>query len=322
MLVRPALATLAVLLSLTAAPLHAQTYPDRPIKIIVPSGPGGGYDLLARTLGPKLSDRLKQSIVVENRTGAGTLVGTQAAAAAPADGYTLVIGGPSNIVFNSALYKKAAYTPADFVPITLIINYPYMLITRADLPYASLAQFVAAARAEPGKFTMATAGVGTGQHIAAASFLSVAKIDMPFVHYKSAQQPYPDLLGGRVDALFDTVASARQHVLAGKARGLAMASGARSSGLPDVPTGRELGMPGFELDAWTGVFAPAKTPAAAVQRLRAEIAQTMTDADFRTRMEGTGGQLMNLSPQETEQLVRSEAERWLPLIRQAGIAAD
>jgi tripartite-type tricarboxylate transporter receptor subunit TctC len=292
------------------------------VRIIVPSGAGGGYDVVGRALGRKLSEQMGESFVVENRVGAGTVVGTQVVATAAPDGHTLLVGGPSNIVFNAALFKKLSYQPADFATLSLVVNYPYTMVVRRDLPQSSLRDVVEAAKRSPGKLSIATAGAGSGQHLVAAALMKVTGIDLLVVHYKGAQQAYPDLLSGRVDLLFDTVASVRPQVDAGKAKLVTVASAQRSAMYPQVPTVREDGFPGMELDAWIGLFAPVKTPQPILERLRAEVDRASKAPDFRTQMEGTGGQMMNLSPRESEAFVRAELERWIPLIRQSGISAE
>jgi tripartite-type tricarboxylate transporter receptor subunit TctC len=307
---------------LLALPAYAQKYPDRPVRIIVPSAPGGGYDVVGRALARKLGEQMGGSFVVENRVGAGTVVGTQAAATASADGYTLLVGGPSNLVFNAALFRKLPYQPGDFTTLSLVVNFPYTLAVRKDMPQSSLKDLVEAARRSPGKLSVATAGAGSGQHLLAAAFMKTTGTDLLVVHYKGAQQAYPDLLSGRVDMLFDTVASVRAQVEAGKLKLVTLNSAQRSPMYPHLPTAREDGFPGIELDAWIGLFAPVKTPPAIVDRLRTETERAVRAADFRSQMESTGGQMMSLSPRESEAFVRAELERWIPLIREAGITAE
>ena len=318
------IATLLLLaLTLLQASAWAQKYPERPVRIIVPSGAGGGYDLMARAVARKLTEQLGESFFVENRVGAGTIVGTQAAATAAADGYTLLVGGPSNIVFNAGLYKNLPYDPArDFVAVNLVVTQPYALLARADIGHAALTTLIDAIKKAPGKLSVATAGAGTGQHLGAVFFMKTTNTDMLVVHYKSAQQVFPDLVAGRVDLTVDTLGSARPLIDAGKVKLVAMASAQRTPLYPQVPTVKESGYPDFAVESWIGLFAPAKTPAAMVDRLRVEIERTMKMADFRAQMEGNGAQMIALSGRDSETFVKSEIARWTPLIRQAGISAE
>jgi tripartite-type tricarboxylate transporter receptor subunit TctC len=203
---------------------QAQTaYPDRPVKIIVPIGPGGSYDLVGRQLADALSKRMGQAFVVENKPGAGTVVGTQAASQSEPDGYTLVVGGLSNMAFNSALYSKLAYDPRkDFVPVALIYKFGYVMVGRKDLPHAKLADIIAAAKANPGSISVATAGVGTGQHLVAAAFMKAAGVKFQEIPYKGSPPAFTDLLAGRIDLFFDSNAAGLPYVQSGQARGIAV----------------------------------------------------------------------------------------------------
>src|SRR6266436_7951262 len=246
--------SLAVLaLSLTGG-AKAQTYPDRPVRIIVPIGPGGASDIIGRLLANKLSEQLGQTFFVENRTGGGTLVGTQAAAAAPADGYTLVVGGLSNIVFNFALYQKVPYEPDDFVPVALVYTFPYVMVARNDLPQKDLAEIISYGRQSPGKLTIAHPGSGSGQQIVAAAFMKLTRTTMVEVPYRSTQAAYPDLISGRVDLLFDSAAASLPYVTARKVRGVALLAPQRYSKVPDLPTMAEAGVPGLGIESWIGLF--------------------------------------------------------------------
>ena len=227
-------------LALGVAAARAQSsYPDRPVKIIVPIGPGGSYDLVGRHLADVLSKRTGQGFFVENKVGAGTVVGTVAAAQSEPDGYTLMIGGLSNMAFNSALYSKLGYDPLrDFVPVALVYKFGYVMVGRKDLPQRGLADIVAAAKARPGSITVATAGVGTGQQLTAAAFMKAAGIKLLEVPYKGSPPAFTDLLAGRVDLFFDSIAAAMPYIQAGQARGIAVLSSKRSPLAPDVPTHR------------------------------------------------------------------------------------
>ena len=304
------------------ATAQAQTrYPDRPVKIIVPLGPGGSYDLVGRSLADVLSKRTGQSFFVENKPGAGTVVGTQAAAQSDADGHTLVVGGLSNMAFNSALYSKLAYDPLkDFVPVALIYRFGYVMVGRKDLPHAKLADIVAAAKANPGSITVATAGVGTGQHLVAAAFMKAAGVKFQEVPYKGSPPAFTDLLAGRIDLFFDSMAAGLPHVVSGQARGIAVLSSKRSPLAPDVPTLSEAGVPGIDVDSWLGIFAPAKTPPAIVAKLRGEIRAALPD--LKERFEKSGGEVWDMPSERLDGFVASEYQTWTKLIREAGIKLD
>jgi tripartite-type tricarboxylate transporter receptor subunit TctC len=316
-----AAAALAVLAGCNTVAQAQTNYPDRPVKIIVPIGPGGSYDLIGRQLADALSKRTGQSFFVENKPGAGTVAGTQAAAQSEPDGYTLLVGGLSNMAFNSALYSKLAYDPLkDFVPVALVYRFGYVMVGRKDLPQAKLADIVAAAKASPGAISVATAGVGTGQHLVAAAFMKVAGIKLQEVPYKGSPPAFTDLLAGRIDLFFDSVAAGLPYVQSGQARGIAVLSSKRSLLAPDVPTMAEAGLPGLAVDSWLGIFAPAKTPPEIVARLRGDIRAVLPD--LKERFEKGGGEAFDLPNDKLEAFVASEYENWTTLIREIGIKLD
>jgi tripartite-type tricarboxylate transporter receptor subunit TctC len=318
-----AIAVVSIVAVAAIAPIEAvraQTYPDHPVRIIVPIGPGGSYDLVGRLLANKLSEQFGQSFFVENRTGAGTLVGTQSAASAPADGYTLLIGGLSNIVFNFALYQKVPYEPDDFVPVALVYTFPYVMVTRNDLPQKSLPEIISYARQSPGKLTIAHAGSGSGQQIVGAAFMKLTGTTIVEVPYRTTQAAYPDLLAGRVDLLFDSAAAALPYVAAGKVRGVALLAQHRFPSLPNLPTMTEAGLPGLGVESWLGLFAPARTPRDVLARLRQET--RIAAADLKEQFEKTGGGLMQMPPADTDRFIKSEFDLWTKVIRDAGIKLD
>jgi tripartite-type tricarboxylate transporter receptor subunit TctC len=308
-------------LTLGAAAQAQTTYPDRPVKIIVPIGPGGSYDLVGRYLADALSKRMGQSFFVENKPGAGTVVGTQAAAQSEPDGYTLMVGGLSNMAFNSALYSKLAYDPLrDFVPVALIYRFGYVMVGRKDLPHTRLQDIVAAAKTNPGSISVATAGVGTGQHLVAAAFMKAAGVKMQEVPYKGSPPAFTDLLAGRIDLFFDSIAAGLPYVQSGQVRGIAVLSSRRSPLAPDVPTMSEAGVPGLDVDSWLGIFAPAKTPPEVIARLRGSIRASLPDLS--ERFEKSGGEVWDLPDERLDGFVMSEYENWTKLIREAGIKLD
>jgi len=309
-------------LALGAAEAPAQTgYPDRPVKIIVPIGPGGSYDLVGRHLADALSKRAGQSFFVENKPGAGTVVGTQAAAQSEPDGYTLLVGGLSNMAFNSALYSKLGYDPLrDLVPVALVYRFGYVMVGRKDLPQAKLQDIVAAAKANPGSISVATAGVGTGQHLVVAAFMKAAGVKLLEVPYKGSPPAFTDLLAGRIDLFFDSIAAGLPYVQSGQAKGIAVLSSRRSPLAPDVPTLSEAGVPGLDVDSWLGIFAPARTPPEVIARLRRDIRASLPD--LKERFEKSGGEAWDLADDRLEAFVASEHQSWTKLIQEAGIKLD
>jgi len=309
--------------SLAACAALAQDYPVKTVRIIVPSAPGGGYDVIGRLLAERFSQDLGQAFVVENRPGGGTLVGTQAAAAAAPDGYTLLVGGLANMAFNPGLHKEPRYHPAsDFAPVAMVGAFTYALVARKDLPLPDLAQVVAYARANPGKLTIATSGVGTGQHVSALLLKRFAGIELLEVLYKGAQPAYIDLLAGRVDLFFDNTTTARPFIADGRVRPLVTSGSVRDALLPDVPTAAEAGLHELVLDSWLGLFAPAKTPAGVIERLRTATLRALENTDVRRRLEANGWRILSMSPEETRAFVRREAEKWPAILRQAGIKPE
>ena len=222
-------------------------------------GPSGSYDILGRLVADQLSKRLNQSFVVENRPGGGTIVGTKGVIAAP-DGYTLLVGGLSNIVFNAGLYKNLPYDPLkDLVPVALVLNISYTLVGSPTSPYTSAKEIIAAAKANPGSIKLANAGVGTGQHVVGAAFQAITGTKMLEVPYRGSSLAFPDLLSGRVDLFFDSTPAAMPYIKSGQAKGIAILTSKRHRDMPDMPTMTESGVPGLEIDSWIGIFAPAKT---------------------------------------------------------------
>jgi tripartite-type tricarboxylate transporter receptor subunit TctC len=316
-------AALALAAAILAAPIPASAqapYPDRPIKIIVPQPPGGGFDTVARVLADRLGPALGQGFVVENRPGAGTLVGTEAAAKAPPDGYTLLLGALSNIALNPGLYAKLPYDPLkDFTPVGLAVTWSYTLVARKDLPYRDLAELIAFARANPEKITYASAGKGSGQHIAMAVTAQLAGVQLTHVPYRGAQAAYQDILGGRVDLFFDITSTAYAQVEAGSVRALAVSSGQRQAIHADVPNVAETGVAPLDMESWFGLFAPAATPPAILERLRAELDKAIAAPDVAALFAKTGGRVLKLTPAETELLIKRDIDRWTRLIEAAGL---
>lgn len=316
---RPVLALLGSL----ALPAWSQAYPSKPLRVIVPQPPGGGFDFVARALGERLGRQLGQSVVVENRPGSGTLVGTDAAAKAAPDGYTLLMGSVSNIALNMGLYSNLSYDSLrDFEPVGLAVSYSYTLMARKDLPLASLKDVVAYARANPGKLSYASAGNGSGQHVLAAALWHLAGVQLVHVPYRGAQAAYQDLLGGRVDLFFDLSSTARVQVDAGSVRALAVSGGERNPMHPAVPTILESGVAALDLESWFGYFVPSKTPADVQERLRSELTRVIATPELQDNFRKAGGKPLALSAEQTRALVRRDVERWSRLVREIGIKAE
>jgi tripartite-type tricarboxylate transporter receptor subunit TctC len=301
----------------------AQSFPSKALRVIVPQPPGGGFDTVARLLADRLSKQMGQSVVVENRPGSGTLVGTDAAAKAAPDGYTLLMGSVSNIALNMGLYKNLPYDSLrDFEPVGLAVSYSYTLVGRKDLPFNSLKDVVAYARANPDKLTYASGGNGSGQHVLAAVLWQVAGVKVVHVPYKGAQAAYQDLLGGRVDLFFDLSSTARPQVDAGTVKALAVSGAERNPMHPDVPTVTETGVAALELESWFGYFAPSKTPPEVLDKLRSDLAKVLAQPDLAEAFRRGGGKPMNLTVAQTRTLVQRDVQRWTRLIREADVQAE
>jgi len=304
-----------------AAASYGQSYPSRVVKVVVPQPPGGGFDAVARTMAEPFSQQLGQPVIVENRPGAGTIVGTDAVAKAEPDGYTLLLGASANLALNPGLYKKLPYDPKDFKVVGLAATFSYTLAARNDLPFNSLSEIVAHARANPGKLTYASGGNGTGQHIAAAATFHIAGVKLTHVPYKGAQAAYQDLLPGRVDMFFDNSATAKPHIDNGRVKAIAVSAPQRLAYHPQVPTVREAGVD-FEMVTWVGYFAHADTPAPVLARLRADFDKAVALPEVAAMLEKRGAFPVRMPVKDAEALVASDIEKWTKLIRSAGISAD
>ncbi len=313
----------AALALLGAAGAHAEDFPTRPITIVVPSTPGGGYDLVGRVMADAMVKQLGgKSVVVENKTGSGTLVGTQYAAAANPDGHTLMVGGLSNIVFNAALYKAPKYDRTDFTTIAMIGTNPYLMVARPDLPANNYQQLLALIKAQPEKITIGTAGSGTGQHIMAAAFLKAVDPRITVVPYRGAQPAYQDLMGGRIDLFLDAWPTVRPLLEGKRIKALFTTSSTRLAGAPEVPTVNEVGLPSMEVVNWYTLSAPAKTPAAAVAVLRKAAAEALKDPAAVGRLRSAGVDVTSISIEAADRLIKADYDKWTGFIRQASIVAD
>jgi len=314
---------LIVLACALSVPAAAQTFPNRPLRVVVPQPPGGGFDMVARTLSDPFATLLGQPVVVENRPGGGTVVGTDMVAKADADGYTVLLGASANLVLSAGLYGKLPYDPkSDFTPVGIAATFSYTLVARNDLPFNSLQEIVQYARANPGKLTYASGGNGSGQHICAALLWHGAGASVTHVPYKGAALAYQDLIPGRVDLFFDASSTARGHVEAGRVKAIAVSSPARLAYHPAVPTVRETGVLDFEMETWVGYFVRAGTPAPVLARLRADFERVAAMPETAAALEKRGARPVRVSAAEAESLLARDLDKWVQLIRAAGIRAD
>ncbi|RYY59198.1 MAG: tripartite tricarboxylate transporter substrate binding protein, partial [Comamonadaceae bacterium] len=281
----PRRAILAIALgAATLAPsLHADTWPAKPVTLVVPYPPGGSADILARSIGQKLGDRLGQTVIVENRAGAGTAIGAKAVAVAAPDGYTLLLGTVSSQAINPAMTKVGYDALKDFVAVSPVAAIPFVLVAHPSLPAANVGDVLAMARATPGKVSYASAGPGTSNHLAGELMASAAKVTLLHVPYKGSAPALNDVLGGHVPLMFDLLATALPNVQSGKLKALAVTSRQRTPLLPNVPTARESGLQDYEVTAWFGVFAPAATPAPVVARLNGDLTAVLQAPDMQKR---------------------------------------
>jgi len=297
-------------------------YPDRIVRLVVPFAPGGGTDVIARTLAQEMAKDLGVAVVVENKPGAGTIIGTQAVATSEPDGYTLLMGTFANAV-NPSLKAKLPYDPhRDFAPVALIARSFNIVVVNPRSPIRSISDLIAAAKADPAKLTYGTFGTGTSAHLAGELFKNLAKVNLTTVPYKGAAPAITDLIGGQIQVMFTTVASAASLIQAGQLRALAVASAERSPAFPDLPTVAEAGVPGYAAESWYGLFAPAKTPADVIDRLNKSAAAAVQSEAFKSLGVNEGLVMVARPPEEFQRYVRGEEERWRKLIQDAGIKIE
>jgi tripartite-type tricarboxylate transporter receptor subunit TctC len=313
----------AAALVLAAGAAQAQDYPVRTVRLVVPVGPGGGTDILARHVAQKLAERLKQSVIVDNRPGAGSLVGTEHVAKALPDGYTVLVGGIFNMVMNRALLKTLPYDPLrDFVPLGYISAYPFVLVSRTDLSASTLRELVQHAKERPGKLTYGSAGIGTLQHVWGAILFKSLGLDMVHVPFKAAPPAHQEMLAGRLDVMIDNLSAAKHHVQSGRLKAFAVTSERRSPHLENVPTINETGVVKFDGESWFALFAPVATPAPAVDTLRSALADIVQDPEFVARVDRDGGRVLAIAPAQQRKFLQDEVERWSGLVTQYGVTLD
>jgi tripartite-type tricarboxylate transporter receptor subunit TctC len=314
-------ALLLLTLACTGAAAQAP-YPSKPVRFIVPSAAGGGTDIIARALAQKLSESLGQQFVVDNRPGAGQMIGIELAAKSAADGHTILMAA-STLAINQIMYKTVPYDPLrDFAPITQAASLANVLVVHPSLPVKSVAELIAYAKQRPGQLNFASAGIGTSPQMSVELLKSMAGIEMVHIPYKGTSPGVVDLLAGQVSVMAPNLLTALPHIKAGKLRALAVTSAKRSEGLPDVPTMAESGLPGYDSTQWYGVLAPAGTSRAIVERLHDEIVRALRAPEVMQRLAADGAEPVGSSPEEFAAFIRSEIDKWAKVARAAGIRAE
>ena len=319
---RALLVAAACALSCWALPAGAQPYPSKPVRVVLPFPAGGIADLYARLIAALAAETWGQPVVVENRTGAGGNIGADAVAKSAPDGYTLVMSALGPHAVNVSLFAKMPYDPVrDFAPVALLGDAPYFLTTHTGVPAASGREFIAWARANPNKLTYASAGMGTASHLAGVLFGSMARVEMTHVPYKGNVPAITDLLAGQTSLLFATMPTVLPHARAGKLRALATIGASRSAAAPELPTVGET-LPGFEVNNWIGLFAPAGTPPDIVKRWNAEVMRVMQSADIQARLPAEGARFSPNTPEQFAAFVKSEIAKWAPVVKASGARVD
>ena len=317
--------SLTVTLALSLAPVqaaHAQAWPAKPLRLVAASSPGSGVDLVARVIAQKLGEQLGQQAVVDNRAGAGGNLGAEVAARSAPDGYTLFMGTPAHAI-NAALYRKLGYDLLrDFVPVTLATTGHYVLVVNPSVPAKTVREFIALARARPGRLTYASAGNGNATHLAGELLRAMTGIDMLHVPYKGSGPALSDVIAGHADLMFANLTAAMPHIRSGRIRALGVSGSARADSARELPTIAEAGVPGYAVGAWYGVLAPTGTPGEVVGRLNTEIARALRAPDTRARLAADGADPAPGTPAEFGRLIQSEVATWTKVIAQAGIKPE
>ena len=313
---------LALLLPAVALPLHAQTYPSKSVRVLIPWPPGGSNDVIGRIVMQKLSETLGQQFVIENRGGASGAIGADLVAKAPPDGYTIMVHSTSH-VGNASMYKKLPYdTLMDFVGVALLANQPGLLTVHPALPVKSVREFIALARAHPGQINYSSSGNGSTPHLSMALFAAMAGLKMVHVPYKGGAPQVTALMSGETQSSLATISTVLVHVQSGRLRGLGIASLKRSTALPDMPPIASVGLPGFEMDPWVGVFAPAGTPRAIVEKLNAEINRAMKQPDVLKNFAGQASDPWYSTVDEFDARLKADYDKYAKLIKLTGASVE
>ena len=325
-LARLLLAIVTVAMALTGTHASAQSatsYPNKPIKIVVPFPPGGATDILARAIGFELQKAWGQSVIIENKPGAGGNTGADLVAKAAADGYTLVMGTVGTHAINMSLYAKMPYDAVkDFEPVVLVAGVPNLLVVHPSVNAKSVRELTALAKSQPGKLNVASSGNGTSIHLAAELYKQMAGVDILHVPYKGSSPAVADLLGGQVQMMFDNMPSSLPHAKAGKLRALAVTSMTRSAALPDVPTLDEEGLKGFDATSWFGLLAPAGTPRDIVAKLNSASVKALASADMRERLAAQGADPVGNTPEQFATFIKAEIDKWAKIVKASGARVD
>jgi tripartite-type tricarboxylate transporter receptor subunit TctC len=317
-----AAAVLAALALASGATVLAQEYPAKPIRVVVPFPPGGGTDLMARTVMQKLGESLGATMVIDNRGGAGGSIGSELVAKSPADGYTVLIVSGAHAI-NPSLYPKLSYDSVrDFAPVTMFTSGPGLLVVHPSVPAKTVKEFIALAKSRPGQLNYASAGIGTPPHLAGELFKTMAGVELVHVPYKGNGPAYTDLIGGHVSVMFPTIPTAIPHVRAGKLRALAVTTRSRTPIAPELPPISESGVPGYDVSSWYGLLAPAGTPAAVVSRLQREIAKVLRSPDVGEKLTAQGLDLVGSTPDAFAAVIKSEIMKWAKVVKASGARAD
>ena len=314
-------AGIAVLLA-AATSVYAQSYPTKPVKVIVPYPPGGPTDIVARVVGQKLSDQMGQQFIVENRPGAGGNIGAEAVAKSPADGYTLLVATTAHAI-NPSLFKNLGYNlTKDFAPVSQLTSGPLVIVANPSLPAKNVSELIAIGKAKPGSLNYASSGNGQSTHLSAELFATMAGIKMNHIPYKGSAPALTDVMGGQASLMFDTMLSAMPHVKNGKLKAIAVTSAARSPAAPDVPTVAESGLPGYEAIAWNGLLVPAGTPADIVGKLNAELKKALDAPDVKDRFSAQGFGAAWSTREAFAKFIQSELDKWAKVVKVSGATLD
>jgi tripartite-type tricarboxylate transporter receptor subunit TctC len=304
------------------AAVTAQPYPSKSVRMIVPAGPSGGVDTIARLVGQPLGAALGQPVVMDNRPGAGTMLASELLAKSPPDGYTLLMVTNSHAI-NAGLHKNLRYDPIDdFTPVTLVASIPYLVVIHPSVPARSVKELIALAKQRPGELLAASAGTGSGTHLAFELFASMAKVSIVHVPYKSGSAAIVDLAGGHVQLMFSNVINSMPHVRAKRLIALAITSAQRSSLAPGLPTVAESGVPGYQADAWYGVLLPARTPTEIVDRLNRELVAIIKSPDVRDKAATQGAEMIGSTPQALALLMRNDIAKWAKITSALKLQTD
>jgi len=319
-----ALPRLLALLALAVAPLaFGQGYPSKPIHFVVPYPAGGPLDTVARLLGQKVSESVKQPVIVENKPGAGGNIGADIVAKSAPDGYTILMGAVATHAINPTLYAHIPYDPVrDFEPVTQVASTPNVLVVNPSLPVSTVKEFIAYAKAHPGQLNFGSGSTGSAGHLAGELFDTMAGVKMVHVPYKGAAPAMQDLIGGQIQLMFDNLASSLGQIRAGKVRALAVTTAKRSSLAEELPTIAESGLPGFDISTWFGVFAPGGTPRPIVERLHDEFVKALAAPDVRDKMLRLGAEPVGNTPEEFAAYIKSEAQKYAKVIKASGAKVD